>query len=182
LFVAPRTGGPNPLDIRVTLSWVSTLHQDIHGNTLQSYGIRITALTHNTVNADANHQHVSSVHVVPSPLVFDTSTSGHDTIDFLVPRVFYDRLPRTKTTVIKYQITVTDTIDHTFQSDQVWIPIIGPPPHHAIAGDLLDHDGVGEGMPGHAGEAAAGGGIDEIVGFGPAITHHDTTAASDLHL
>jgi hypothetical protein len=58
VFVAPQKGGPNPLDIRITFTWVSDLHQDNLG-THTDYSIHVSAITHNISNTDVNHQHIA---------------------------------------------------------------------------------------------------------------------------
>jgi hypothetical protein len=115
---------------------------------------------------------------VLSPLVIDTATSGHDQIDFLVPRLYYDRLLRSHITIIKYKITIVDNIDHTFQNDQVWIELFGPPHRHlnTVAGDLAHDSGVD-----HLGQAAViYGGTHEPPGLVATGGDHGLSSASDL--
>jgi hypothetical protein len=179
IFVAPQKGGPNPLDIRVTLSWVSSLHMDNMGFTHTSYSIHVKSITHNVSNTDVNHQHIAVVHAVLSPLVIDTATSGHDQIDFLIPRLYYDRLVRSHVTLIKYKITVTDNIDNTFQNDQVWIQLYGPPHRHLnAASGHLAHIHRTDNDLSHA--AVVYGDAHEAADFAGTINDHGSSGAVDF--
>jgi hypothetical protein len=57
------------------------------GFTHTSYSIHLTSLTHNYINWDKHHHHPAVIHAVLSPLHINTSTSGYDNIDFLVPKL-----------------------------------------------------------------------------------------------
>jgi len=193
-FVAPKIPhGPNPYDFHLQLFWTSDLHQDGMGFTHTSYSIHLMSLTHNYVNWDKHHHRPAVIHALLSHLVINTATSGYDSIDFLVPKLYYDRVSRSHFVTVKYEVTITDNIDHSFVVRPIWLVIVGPPNnkgvsgHHVAAGDLLHGHEAGAATSWHSNDdgglsqvAVVYGGSNEVANSVSTIHHHSSIAAGDF--
>jgi hypothetical protein len=124
-FTDPVVNPPDPKDFALTIDFTSTLHGTLPFNYQQGYSVDVTALTNNIGNFDRHGHHPAIIQVDPTLPAALSPTSGDEKIDFLVPYLYYARLAAGETVTVKFDVKITDTIDNTFQDQQVWLKLTG---------------------------------------------------------
>ena len=123
-FTAPLVNPPDPVDFPLTISFKSDLHFD-GVTTSQGYSVNLTSLTKNLANTDRHGHHLAKIFVATPVVHALTFTSGDVVLDFKVPYLYYDRLSASDTVKVEFNVKITDTIDQTFQNEQVWLVLTG---------------------------------------------------------
>lgn len=124
LFTDPVFNPPDPKDFQLTIDFSSDFHPFMGGH-IQGYHVDITSLTNNIGNFDRHGHHPAIIQIVAAQPNILTPTSGDDTVDFLVPYLYYARLAKGETVNVEFNVKITDTIDNTFQNQQVWLVLTG---------------------------------------------------------